>query len=111
MLKLLLAAARPERKEMFFAVYVTATGLAFSVTQLVAEHLLNDVKALESVASTRGPLIGIFVFTTIARLGSLLLLRRIHEPRASSVGDTVRWIVGAPTRAEPVPAVRSGLGA
>ncbi len=108
--KLLLAAARPERKEMYFAVYVTATGLAFSATQLLAGHLIDDLVALEWVASSRSPLVGIFVFTTVARLACLFMLRWIHEPAASSFGDTVRRIARGPERTEPAPEVRNGLG-
>ncbi len=109
MFNLLLAAARPERKEMYFAVYTTVTGLAFSATMLVAGHLIEDSLALHWVASSRGPLIGIFLFTTLSRLVCLFFLRGIHEPRARSVGDTVRWMVRGAKRVEPAPALRNGL--
>ncbi len=109
MFKLLLAASRPERREMYFAVYTTVTGLAFSATMLITGHLIDDVKALQWVVSTRGPLIGIFLFTTLSRLACLFLLRGIHEPRARTVSDTVRWIVRGAKRVEPAPAFRNGL--
>ncbi len=110
--RLLLGAARPERKEMYFAVHTVVSGLALAATMLVAGHLVDDVMALGWVASSRMPLVVIFVTVSVGRLVSHLLLRRVHEPKAASVEETARWILGAPRKhVEPAPEVQDGLAA
>lgn len=105
--KLLLARARPERREMYFAVYTVVTGIAFSATALIAGHVIDDLVALKWVSSSRGPLVAIFLGTTAARLACLALLRRIPEPEAATVGETVKGILRK--RDEPAPALRNGI--
>lgn len=110
--RLLLGAARPERKEMYFAVHTVVSGLALAATMLIAGHVVDDVMALHWASSSRIPLIAIFVTVSVGRLASHLLLRRVHEPRAASVGDTARWILRVPRRqVEPAPEVQDGLAA